>query len=162
MVFKINPEHPVFKDLNTVWKSEPDSTKTKPVVEFLYEAALISNGYIPESPAELYEKIYLILEIVLTNKWGRSDTKKAETIAGEAVTETGSSYAMVTEVIEASEVKHGIDAMVTKVIEPSEVKSEIDAMVTEVTEPSEVKPESNPMEGLVRSLLGVLRLKVHN
>jgi hypothetical protein len=60
-----------------------------------------------ESPAQLYEKIYLILEIVLTDKWGRSDTKEGVAVAG-----------------------------------------------------GEVKHNSNLMEGLVSSLLDILRLKL--
>jgi hypothetical protein len=55
----------------------------------------------------LYEKIYLILEIVLTDKWGRSDTKEGVAVAG-----------------------------------------------------GEVKHNSNLMEGLVSSLLDILRLKL--
>lgn len=78
-----------------------------------------------ESPAQLYEKIYLILEIVLTDKWGRSDTKEGVAVAGGA--------------------------------------NSSKAMVTELTEPlSEVKHNTNLMEGLVSSLLDILRLKLHN
>ncbi|KAG2584646.1 heat shock protein 90-5, chloroplastic-like [Panicum virgatum] len=105
-IFEINPDHPIIKDLNAACKNEPESTEAKRAVELLYEAALISSGYTPESPAELGGKIYEMMVIALGGRWGRSDTEEAEaTTTGEASAEADSSEGTVTEVIEPSEVR---------------------------------------------------------
>nr|CAB3483320.1 unnamed protein product [Digitaria exilis] len=85
-------------------KNEPESTEAKRAVELLYEAALISSGYTPESPAELGGKIYEMMAIALGGRWGRSDTGEAEA-TGEASLVADSSEDTVTEVIEPSEVR---------------------------------------------------------
>ncbi|RLN04308.1 heat shock protein 90-5, chloroplastic-like [Panicum miliaceum] len=105
-IFEINPDHPIIKDLNAACKNEPESTEAKRAVELLYEAALISSGYTPESPAELGGKIYEMMAIALGGRWGRSDTEEAEaTTSGEASAEADSSESTETEVIEPSEVR---------------------------------------------------------
>nr|CAB3481182.1 unnamed protein product [Digitaria exilis] len=103
-IFEINPDHPIIKDLNAACKNEPESTEAKRAIELLYEAALISSGYTPESPAELGGKIYEMMAIALGGRWGRSDTGEAEA-TGEASLEADSSEGTVTEVIEPSEVR---------------------------------------------------------
>jgi heat shock protein beta len=94
---------------NNCWqaacKNEPESTEAKRAVELLYETALISSGYTPDSPAELGGKIYEMMTIALGGRWGRSDTETEAATTGDASTETGSSEATVTEVIEPSEVR---------------------------------------------------------
>ncbi|KAG8047966.1 hypothetical protein GUJ93_ZPchr0008g11700 [Zizania palustris] len=104
-IFEINPEHPIVKDLNAACKNEPDSTEAKRAVELLYETALISSGYTPESPAELGGKIYEMMTIALGGRWGRSDAE-AEATTNEASTEADSSESTVPEVIEPSEMIH--------------------------------------------------------
>uniref|UniRef100_A0A0E0LW75 Histidine kinase/HSP90-like ATPase domain-containing protein n=1 Tax=Oryza punctata TaxID=4537 RepID=A0A0E0LW75_ORYPU len=104
-IFEINPDHPIVKDLNAACKNEPESTEAKRAVELLYETALISSGYTPDSPAELGGKIYEMMTIALGGRWGRSDTEAEAATTGEANTETDSSEATVTEVIEPSEVR---------------------------------------------------------
>ncbi|XP_047063702.1 heat shock protein 90-5, chloroplastic-like [Lolium rigidum] len=99
-IFEINPDHPIVKDLNAACKNEPESTEAKRAVELLYETALISSGYTPESPAELGGKIYEMMSIALGGRWGRSDTEAEVTN-----TESDSSEGTVTEVIEPSEVR---------------------------------------------------------
>ncbi|GJN03850.1 hypothetical protein PR202_ga21336 [Eleusine coracana subsp. coracana] len=101
-IFEINPDHPIVKDLNAACKNEPESTEAKRAVELLYETALISSGYTPESPAELGGKIYEMMAIALGGRWGRSDTEEAE---ASASAEDDSSEGTVTEVIEPSEVR---------------------------------------------------------
>lgn len=59
----------------------------------------------PDSPAELGGKIYEMMTIALGGRWGRSDTETEAATTGDASTETGSSEATVTEVIEPSEVR---------------------------------------------------------
>ncbi|XP_021320329.1 heat shock protein 90-5, chloroplastic isoform X1 [Sorghum bicolor] len=104
-IFEINPDHPIIKDLSAACKNEPDSTEAKRAVELLYEAALISSGYTPESPAELGGKIYEMMAIALGGRWGRSDMEETETSMSEASAESDSSEGTVTEVIEPSEVR---------------------------------------------------------
>ncbi|RCV31605.1 hypothetical protein SETIT_6G191100v2 [Setaria italica] len=104
-IFEINPDHPIIKDLNAACKNEPESTEAKRAVELLYEAALISSGYTPESPAELGGKIYEMMAIALGGRWGRSDTEEAEASNDEASAGADASEGTVTEVIEPSEVR---------------------------------------------------------
>ncbi|VAI33366.1 unnamed protein product [Triticum turgidum subsp. durum] len=99
-IFEINPDHPIVKDLSAACKNEPESTEAKRAVELLYETALISSGYTPESPAELGGKIYEMMTIALGGRWGRSGTDEAETNA-----DVDSSEGVVTEVVEPSEVR---------------------------------------------------------
>ncbi|KAF8694753.1 hypothetical protein HU200_037839 [Digitaria exilis] len=99
-IFEINPDHPIIKDLSAACKNEPESTEAKRAVELLYEAALVSSGYTPESPAELGGKIYEMMTMALGGRWGRLDMEKAE-----ASVEADSSEGVATEVIEPSEVR---------------------------------------------------------
>ncbi|XP_047048204.1 heat shock protein 90-5, chloroplastic-like [Lolium rigidum] len=102
-IFEINPDHPIVKDLSAACKNEPESTEAKRAVELLYETALISSGYTPESPAELGGKIYEMMTIALGGRWGRLE--EAEATASETSVEFGSSEGTVTEVVEPSEVR---------------------------------------------------------
>ncbi|RCV12097.1 hypothetical protein SETIT_2G241600v2 [Setaria italica] len=104
-IFEINPDHPIIRDLSAACKNEPESTEAKRAVELLYEAALISSGYTPESPAELGGKIYEMMTMALGGRWGRSDTEDAEATSSEASVEVDSSEGAVTEVVEPSEVR---------------------------------------------------------
>ncbi|KAM0871736.1 hypothetical protein ACQ4PT_039190 [Festuca glaucescens] len=104
-IFEINPDHPIVKDLSAACKNEPESTEAKRAVELMYETALISSGYTPESPAELGGKIYEMMTIALGGRWGRSDTEEAGATTGEANVEIASSEGTVTEVVEPSEVR---------------------------------------------------------
>ncbi|CAM0951822.1 unnamed protein product [Alopecurus aequalis] len=104
-IFEINPDHPIVKDLSAACKNEPESTEAKRAVELLYETALISSGYTPESPAELGGKIYEMMTIALGGRWGRSDTEEAEATTSETNVEIDSSEGTTTEVVEPSEVR---------------------------------------------------------
>uniref|UniRef100_A0ACD5YF84 Uncharacterized protein n=1 Tax=Avena sativa TaxID=4498 RepID=A0ACD5YF84_AVESA len=104
-IFEINPDHPIVKDLSAACKNEPESTEAKRAVELLYETALISSGYTPESPAELGGKIYEMMTIALGGRWGRSDSEDAEATTSETNVEIDSSEATMTEVVEPSEVR---------------------------------------------------------
>lgn len=110
-ILEINPDHPIIKDLNAACKSAPESGDAKRAVDLLYDTALISSGYTPDSPAELGNKIYEMMAIALGGRWGRSD----EDDEADAV-EHGSDAGASTEA-EVSEVQ---------VIEPSEVRAESD------------------------------------
>ncbi|OAY73745.1 Heat shock protein 90-5, chloroplastic [Ananas comosus] len=103
-ILEINPDHPIIKDLNAACKNEPDSAEAKRAVDLLYDTALISSGYTPDSPAELGGKIYEMMAIALGGRWGRSDSENAESKedAEETAAESTSEEA---EVIEPSEVR---------------------------------------------------------
>ncbi|KAL0396880.1 UNVERIFIED_CONTAM: Heat shock protein 90-5, chloroplastic [Sesamum calycinum] len=109
-ILEINPDHPIVKDLNAACKSAPDSTDAKMAVELLYDTALISSGFTPDSPAELGNKIYEMMAMALGGRWGRPEDDETE-----AATEN------------ASEVDaNSADGSETQVIEPSEVRTEND------------------------------------
>ncbi|CAL5081905.1 unnamed protein product [Urochloa decumbens] len=108
-IFEINPDHPIVKDLSAACKNEPESTEAKRAVELLYEAALISSGYTPESPAELGGKIYEMMTMALGGRWGGSDTEEAEATTSQASVEADSSEGAVTEVVEPTEVRTETD-----------------------------------------------------
>ncbi|KAJ6322136.1 hypothetical protein OIU77_012087 [Salix suchowensis] len=88
-------------------KNAPDSSDAKRAVDLLYDTALISSGFTPDSPAELGGKIYEMMAMALGGRWGRSDGDEAEDNAEEPDAN----------VSEASE---------PQVIEPSEVRTESD------------------------------------
>lgn len=71
-VLEINPEHPIIKSLNAACKSNPSDVEALRAIDLLYETALISSGFTPESPAELGGKIYEMMNMALLDKWGSS------------------------------------------------------------------------------------------
>ncbi|KAL7091191.1 hypothetical protein ACP275_12G090400 [Erythranthe tilingii] len=98
-ILEINTDHPIVKDLNAACKNEPESTDAKRAVELLYDTALISSGFTPDSPAELGNKIYEMMAMALGGRWGRSEEND------EVAAEDASQDSVVSEVIEASEVR---------------------------------------------------------
>ncbi|KAL6573588.1 hypothetical protein OROHE_002047 [Orobanche hederae] len=109
-ILEINPDHPIVKDLNAACKNAPESTDAKRAVELLYDTALISSGFTPDSPSELGNKIYEMMAMALGGRWGRlEDDESSE--GTENATETDASSA---------------DATETQVVEPSEVRTESD------------------------------------
>lgn len=105
-ILEVNPDHPIIKDLNAACKNAPDSSEAQRAVDLLYDTALISSGFTPDSPADLGNKIYEMMAIALGGRWGRAEFDEAEP---QVVAEESSS------VPEASE---------TEVVEPSEVRPE--------------------------------------
>ncbi|XP_073003632.1 heat shock protein 90-5, chloroplastic [Typha latifolia] len=104
-ILEINPDHPIIKDLNAACKNEPESAEAKRAVDLLYDTALISSGYTPDSPAELGGKIYEMMAIALGGRWGRSEDEEAEATPVDESSETGYSEGTETEVVEPSEVR---------------------------------------------------------
>jgi heat shock protein beta len=88
-ILEINPNHPIVQDLNRTSKGAPQSSQSQKMLDLLYETALLSSGYTPESPAEFGAKVYEMMSLALAGK--------SESTAGEPST----SHA---EVVEASEV----------------------------------------------------------
>ncbi|XP_062111289.1 heat shock protein 90-5, chloroplastic [Humulus lupulus] len=106
-ILEINADHPIVKDLNAACKNAPDSADAKRAVDLLFDTALISSGFTPDSPAELGNKIYEMMAMALGGRWGRlEDEEKAEG-AGDDTTESdgSASQAVETEVVEPSEVR---------------------------------------------------------
>ncbi|KAG8364481.1 hypothetical protein BUALT_Bualt18G0001800 [Buddleja alternifolia] len=71
-VFEINPEHPIIKTLNAACKSNPNDQEALRAIDLMYDTALISSGFTPESPAQLGGKIYEMMNMALLGKWGAS------------------------------------------------------------------------------------------
>ncbi|KAL6349757.1 hypothetical protein AAG906_001644 [Vitis piasezkii] len=109
-ILEINPDHPIIKDLNAACKLEPDSSEARRAVDLLYDTALISSGFSPDSPAELGNKIYEMMSMALGGRWGRAE--------GEGEEEE--------EEKEAEVVQEDATESETQVIEPSEVRAESD------------------------------------
>ncbi|KAG6765794.1 hypothetical protein POTOM_029851 [Populus tomentosa] len=84
-------------------KNAPDSSDAKRAVDLLYDTALISSGFTPDSPAELGGKIYEMMAMALGGRWGRSDGDEAEDNAEES--DANASEASEPQVIEPSEVR---------------------------------------------------------
>ncbi|CAK7326431.1 unnamed protein product [Dovyalis caffra] len=106
-ILEINPDHPIIKDLNAACKNSPDSSDAKRAVDLLYDTALISSGFTPDSPAELGGKIYEMMAMALGGRWGRSegDETEAEAEADNAAeSDATASEASEPQVIEASEI----------------------------------------------------------
>ncbi|OMP05867.1 Heat shock protein Hsp90 [Corchorus olitorius] len=68
-VFEINPEHPIIKEINAAYKSNPNDEDALRAIDLLYDAALVSSGYTPDNPAQLGGKIYEMMGIALSSKW---------------------------------------------------------------------------------------------
>ncbi|KAF5762095.1 putative Heat shock protein Hsp90 family [Helianthus annuus] len=115
-IMEVNPDHPIVKDLNAACKNAPESSEAKRAVDLLYETALISSGFTPDSPAELGGKIYEMMAVALGGKWGRVEESEAAAAA------TDSSESNVDSTYES--------AAETEVVEPSEVRTETDPWST--------------------------------
>ncbi|XP_039033525.1 heat shock protein 90-5, chloroplastic isoform X2 [Hibiscus syriacus] len=111
-ILEINPDHPIIKDLNAACKNAPESSDAKRAVDLLYDTALISSGFSPDSPAELGNKIYEMMAMALGGRWGRSEDEDEVEESEVSVAETDAS---------ASE-----EGSENQVIEPSEVRTESD------------------------------------
>ncbi|CAN1313054.1 Heat shock protein 90-5, chloroplastic [Linum perenne] len=104
-ILEVNPDHPIVQDLNAASKYAPDSDDAKRAVELLYETALISSGFTPDSPADLGSKIYEMMAMALGGRWGRSEDDEAATGDDAAAAESDSSVSEGSEVVEPSEVR---------------------------------------------------------
>ncbi|CAK8537092.1 unnamed protein product [Lathyrus sativus] len=101
-ILEINPDHPIIKDLSAACKNAPDSNEAKIAVDLLYDTALISSGFSPESPAELGNKIYGMMALALGGRWGRTEEEGDAPV--EAAADSNESEGSETEVFEPSEV----------------------------------------------------------
>ncbi|KAI3818349.1 hypothetical protein L1987_12154 [Smallanthus sonchifolius] len=107
-IMEVNFDHPIVKDLNAACKNAPESSEAKRAVDLLYETALISSGFTPDSPAELGGKIYEMMAVALGGRWGRVEESEATDDSSES--NSGStSEATETEVVEPSEVRTETD-----------------------------------------------------
>lgn len=105
-ILEINPDHAIIKDLNAACKNAPDSNDANRAVDLLYDTALVSSGFSPESPAELGNKIYEMMAMALGGRWGRSEEGESEEEPDSASqSDENASNAAEPEVIEPSEVR---------------------------------------------------------
>ncbi|XP_010528014.1 PREDICTED: heat shock protein 90-5, chloroplastic isoform X2 [Tarenaya hassleriana] len=112
-ILEINTDHPIIKDLNAACKNAPDSSEAKRAVDLLYDTALISSGFTPDSPAELGNKIYEMMAMAVGGRWGRVGVEGEEEAASSSSEESVSSE---------GDVKNAE----AEVVEPSEVRAEND------------------------------------
>ncbi|XP_022725781.1 heat shock protein 90-5, chloroplastic-like isoform X2 [Durio zibethinus] len=106
-ILEINPDNPIIRDLNAACKNAPESSDAKRAVDLLYDTALISSGFSPDSPAELGNKIYEMMAMALGGRWGRSEEDEVPEAleVSAAETDTSANEGSETQVIEASEVR---------------------------------------------------------
>ncbi|CAK9180403.1 unnamed protein product [Ilex paraguariensis] len=97
-VFEINPEHPIIKTLSAACKSSPNDEEALRAVDLLYDTALVSSGFTPESPAQLGGKIYEMMGMALSGKWGATAAEFQKPIIPSQIPET-----MEAEVVEPAE-----------------------------------------------------------
>ncbi|KAE8685233.1 Heat shock protein 89.1 isoform 2 [Hibiscus syriacus] len=83
-VFEINPDHPIIRELNAAFKSNPDDEDALRAIDLLYDAAL------PNNPAHLSGKIYEMMGMAISGKWSTFDgqhsasqTPQADTLEAE-------------------------------------------------------------------------------
>ncbi|XVE78328.1 hypothetical protein DITRI_Ditri13aG0135900 [Diplodiscus trichospermus] len=91
-VFEINPDHPIIRELNAAYKSNPDDEDALRAIDLLYDAALVSSGYTPDNPAQLGGKIYEMMGSAVSGKWSKSEVQhsaskppRMETLEAEVV-----------------------------------------------------------------------------
>uniref|UniRef100_A0A1J3HZP5 Heat shock cognate 90 kDa protein n=1 Tax=Noccaea caerulescens TaxID=107243 RepID=A0A1J3HZP5_NOCCA len=101
-ILEINPDHPIIKDLNAACKNAPESSEATRVVDLLYDTAIISSGFTPDSPAELGNKIYEMMAMAVGGRWGRVEEEEEES---STVNEGDDKNEEAAEVIEPSEVR---------------------------------------------------------
>ncbi|XP_059661212.1 heat shock protein 90-6, mitochondrial [Cornus florida] len=97
-VFEINPEHPVIRTLNDACKSSPNDEEALRVIDLLYDTALISSGFTPESPAQLGRKIYEMMGMALSGKWAEPTVD-----IQQQATQVHSQETLEAEVVESAE-----------------------------------------------------------
>ncbi|XP_027329220.1 heat shock protein 90-6, mitochondrial isoform X2 [Abrus precatorius] len=68
-VFEINPDHPIIRNLDAAYKTNPEDQDALRAIDLLYDAALVSSGFTPDNPAQLGGKIYEMMGMALTGKW---------------------------------------------------------------------------------------------
>ncbi|GAB2280149.1 hypothetical protein Dimus_014786 [Dionaea muscipula] len=112
-ILEINPDHPIVKDLRAACKNAPDSTDAKKAVDLLYDTALVSSGFSPDSPAELGNKIYEMMTLALGGRWGRIEEEE-ESDVNSSESDDASAAALEE------------DDSNVQVVEPSEVRTESD------------------------------------
>ncbi|KNA14006.1 hypothetical protein SOVF_111400 [Spinacia oleracea] len=98
-ILEINPDHPIVKDLHAASKNEPDSSEAKRAVDLLYETALVSSGFTPDSPTDLGNKIYEMMTMALGGRWGRLDDEEEEKSSEEPSASADSQVVEPSEVI---------------------------------------------------------------
>ena len=57
VILELNPNHAVFKKLENLHAQGKDSPEFKDLCNTLYSLALLIEGFMPENPAELANKI---------------------------------------------------------------------------------------------------------
>ncbi|MED6114432.1 hypothetical protein PIB30_116748 [Stylosanthes scabra] len=87
-VFEINPDHPIIRNLDAAFKTNPDDQDALRAIDLLYDAALVSSGFTPDNPAQLGGKIYEMMGMALSGKWSASSGQFQHTGTQPPVPET--------------------------------------------------------------------------
>jgi len=56
-ILEINPKHPVFETLNSIYENNKEDARLKDYSELLYDQALIAEGVIPKDPVKFAQKM---------------------------------------------------------------------------------------------------------
>ncbi|GAB2233740.1 hypothetical protein Droror1_Dr00002969 [Drosera rotundifolia] len=69
-VLEINPDHPIIRSLNAACIHSPDDQESLQAIDLLFDAAMVTSGFTLENPSQVGAKIYELMGIALSNKWG--------------------------------------------------------------------------------------------
>ncbi|KAL9251299.1 Heat shock protein 90-6, mitochondrial-like protein [Drosera capensis] len=69
-VLEINPDHPVIRSLNVACIHSPDDQESLQAIDLLFDAAMVTSGFTLENPSQVGAKIYELMGMALSNKWG--------------------------------------------------------------------------------------------
>ncbi|XP_047320507.1 heat shock protein 90-6, mitochondrial [Impatiens glandulifera] len=100
-VLEINPEHPIIKTLNGAYRTSANDDEALRAIDLLYDTALISSGFTPENPAQLGGKIYEMMGLALSSKWGPEPQQAAPQSYGTEALEAEVIEPEVVEPVEA-------------------------------------------------------------
>lgn len=110
-IFEINPEHPIIRTLENACRNGPNDEEALRAIDLLYDTALVSSGFTPESPAQLGGKIYEMMGMALSGKWGADNISGFQhDLAAADATNHGTAEAEVIEPAEAEIVEAAEEA----------------------------------------------------
>lgn len=99
-IFEINPQHPIIKTLNAACTSNPDDEEALRAIDLLFDTASVSSGFTPENPAELGGKIYEMMNVALSARWGISSSPRFEQ---QVASQSDATHTAEAEIVESAE-----------------------------------------------------------
>ncbi|KAG0469786.1 hypothetical protein HPP92_016486 [Vanilla planifolia] len=105
-ILEINPDHPIIRSLSVACKSCPDDPDALKAIDLLYDTALISSGFTPDSPGELGGKIYEMMDMALGGRWTAATSAGHHHLSGQPA-QHQSSQPMEAEIVHSDPAEAG-------------------------------------------------------